>query len=93
MAYYIAYSPEAAHRYPQKVRRRTQNKAAWIAIAMVFAAMLWMRVNGIPDWLIPGDPAVTKEAASLFVEEIQDGEGMNGAVTTFCRTVLDGAGY
>ena len=58
---------------------------------MVVAAVLWMRLYGVPDFLIPGDPEVTKTAASVMVDEIKNGATVGNAITAFCKTILDGA--
>ena len=92
MAYIIAYTPEASNRYPQVKGKRKVNFGKWMGLALLLAAVLWMRLKGIPDFLIPGDAEVTKAAAAAMVDDLQDGISVNDAVTAFCRTILDGAG-
>ena len=86
------YSPETAVRYPQYVKKRSYKTGGWMLVIGLIAATLWLRVNGIPDWLIPGDPEVTKEAAEVFMSQMREGVTVNDAVTAFCKTVLSGAG-
>ena len=91
MSYKIQYTPETAYRYPQN----KEKKSKWGKIGVLFcvlAALTWFRVNGIPEFLIPGDPDVTKAAASDFVEQIRSGEPLGDAVTVFCKEILIGAG-
>ena len=52
-----------------------------------------MRLNGIPDFLIPGDPVVTRLAASDFFDCVQNGMPIGKAATVFCQQILNGAGF
>ena len=91
MSYKIQYTPETAYRYPQNKAK----KFKWVDIAVLFCilvALTWFRVNGIPESLIPGDPDVTKAAASVFVAQIRSGEPLREAATVFCKEILIGAG-
>ena len=92
MGYKIEYSPETAHCYPQRNTPQKRNIGRWFCLLLVIGTILWMRVNGIPDFLIPGDPIITKSAAVTLMDDISDGVNVNDAVTAFCRTILDGAG-
>lgn len=93
MAYKIQYSPETGKRYPQTRKRQPVDIGRWIGLLLVVAAALWLRINGIPEFLIPGDPDVTKAAAVLFVDQVQSGSSVNDAVTVFCKEILHGAGF
>ena len=91
MSYKIQYTPETAYRYPQN----KEEKSKWGKFSVLFCvlvALAWLRVNGIPEFLIPGDPVVTKAAASSLVAQIQSGEPLREAVTVFCKEILLGAG-
>ena len=91
MSYKIQYTPETAYRYPQN----KEEKFKWGKIGVLFCVLvtlMWFRINGIPEFLIPGDPVVTKAAASGFVAQIQSGEPLSDAVTAFCKEILIGAG-
>lgn len=92
MAYKIQYSPEAAHRYPAQKHHPRGNLWRWIPIVLVLAAALWMRVKGIPDFLIPGDPTVTRAAAAMMMDELRAGVSPEDAITVFCQEILHGAG-
>lgn len=93
MAYKIQYSPETGKRYPQTRKRRHVDAGRWVCLLLIVAAALWLRLNGVPDFLIPGDPDITKAAAAMFVDEIQNGSSVNDAVTVFCKEILHGAGF
>lgn len=91
MSYKIQYSPESAHIYPTTRKRKRMESYKWLGFAVVIAAVVWVRLYGVPDFLIPGDPEITKEAMSVFVDKIRDGTGVKDAATTFCKMILDGA--
>ena len=93
MAYKIRYAPESARRYPQVSKKRNVRWGNLVMILMAFAAVVWIRLNGIPDFLIPGDPEVTKEAAAMMIADLDEGVKLDEAVTTFCKEILHGAGY
>ena len=92
MAYKIQYSPETAYRYPQQKEKRNLQTGRWLFLAMILAAAVWLRVKGVPDFLIPGDPEITRNAVQTMVTDNQGGAAINDAVTAFCRTILHGAG-
>lgn len=91
MAYEIQYSPETVTRYRNHAEKHKSRVGGWITVLLLAAAALSVRYNGIPDFLIPGDPAVTKQAARTFLELLQEGEPVMDAVTVFCNEILDGA--
>ena len=93
MAYKIEYTPEFSYRYPQTKRKRDATSWKVIMFILLVAAALWMRLNGIPDFLIPGDPVVTRLAASDFFDCVQNGMPIGKAATVFCQQILNGAGF
>ena len=91
MAYKIQYTPQDAKRYPPvKQRNRGNYWRIWPAVLLLIA-VLWLACSGVPDFLIPGDAAVTRRAASEMVSLLKDGAKVQDAVTAFCRQVFDGA--
>ena len=93
MAYKIQYNPEDTARYPQAGRRKPIPWKRLLLLMAVCAAALWLRRNGIPAFLIPGDPEVTTAAANNMVQNLQQGSSVNEAVTVFCKEILHGAGF
>lgn len=91
VSYKIQYSPDTNDRYPQNMKRRYAGTGKYVAIFAVMLAALLIHFHGVPDFLIPGDPQVTKAAASVLVDDIRDGVAVKDAITTFCSMVLDGA--
>ena len=91
VSYIIQYTPEADRRYPH---RNKPHKVRWGSILLILsvaASAIWIRMNGVPDAVIPGDPVVTKAAAVEMVERIKRGDSLNEVVTVFCKEILDGA--
>ena len=70
-----------------------KNKRIIRVLAIICALMLIYSANKFPisDALIPGDPQVTKVAASKFATEIQQGNSIADAFEIFCREVICGA--
>jgi len=93
MAYKIQYSPEDRKRYPGVKGKVNFRFGQLFLVLCLLAAVLWVRQYGVPDFLIPGDPEVTREAASLMMDSLQSGNSLNEAVTVFCKEVLHGAGF
>ena len=91
MSYKICYTPEDTKRYPQTKPKRVP----WLKILMivfVITAVVWLKEQGIPDILIPGDPDITRNAVRTMVSEVQDGESLEDAVFVFCKEILDNRG-
>ena len=93
MAYKIQYSSDAARRYPEKTQNSSVKFGRWLLVMAVFVAAVCLRLYGIPDCLIPGDPVVTRQAVSAMMENIQTGTDFGDAVTVFCKKILYAEGY
>lgn len=93
MAYIIQYSPQSNHHYPGVKARRRIPARYWLGLLILVTAACLVRFYGIPDFLIPGDPVVTRKAASLMMNELKEGISVNDAVTVFCKEILHGAGF
>lgn len=93
MSYKIEYASELDRKYPSQKKAHHVKWGNIILISFVILGALWLRMNGVPDFLIPGDPNVTRAAAAVMVEQIQAGGSVGNAVTVFCKEILDGAGY
>ena len=93
MAYEIHYSVDTSKRYPQNPKHTPIKYGRWLFLSILFVGALWLRLNGIPDFLIPGDPAVTRQAASAMMENLHSGAAFGDAVTVFCKEILHGAGF
>ena len=93
MAYKIQYTPEDNARYPKMKNSKTIPWKRWLFAIAIFAAVLWVREKGVPDFIIPGDPEVTTAATKNMISNLQEGAKVNEAVTVFCKEILNGAGF
>lgn len=91
MAYQIQYTPEDNNRYPPVKHRRQWKQGRTLLVVALLLGVICLRVYGIPDWLIPGDPQVTKTAAENLLGNIREGDEVQTAIMTFCKEVVDGA--
>ena len=91
MSYEIQYTPEDNKRYPLAKCRQRGSVGKMVVILGVVLSGIALRIYGIPDFLIPGDPQVTKAAAANFMDNMRRGEGIESSITVFCKEVLDGA--
>ena len=91
MAYKIQYLPDSNAHYPTHIGKPKKGFGGWIVALLLLGAVLWVRFNGVPECLIPGDSAVTKQAVQTFLSLMQEGEPLRDVVTVFCKEVLSGA--
>lgn len=93
MSYQIMYNPEDSHKYPTQFKKK--HKKIILPVLMVLLCVLALGRPGIRNkveqWLIPGDPQVTKAAFSLMLDELREGESLGDAVTTFCNEIIAGS--
>ena len=92
MGYYIQYEQGSTRKIkiPDCISGFDSKSIFRIMIAIVFVFFVIMGAY-YGDCFIPGDKEVTKAAFTDMVEELENGESMQNAITTFCREVLDGA--
>lgn len=93
MAYKIQYSQDTDYRYPQVSSKKKMRLGKWFILALLLASAVWIRQNGVPNFLVPGDPDITKAATATLIDELQNKVPMEEAVTAFCKTIIHGAGY
>ena len=93
MPYTIHYSPETGHKYPVHKNHRQVNWGRWLMLISIFAGSIWLRLNGIPDFMIPGDPEITKSAAVMMLSNLRNGVSISDAFAVFCQEILNGAIY
>ena len=93
MPYKIQYSPETTQRYPTINVSRQVKWGRWIVAIMLIGGSIWIRFKGVPDFMIPGDPDITKSAVEMMVSNLRAGVNLADALTAFCQEILDGALY
>lgn len=87
MAYKINYIPVGKRQYSAKHTLPSRFFPASI-ILLISVAFFTLAVRyGNADWLLPGDPAVTKDAFEELIENLKAGEAFVNAVTAFCHEV------
>ena len=92
MSYKISYTPEDTKRYPLMRKRKPFPWLKCVTVIFVIAAALWVKKQDIPEFLIPGDPDITKSAVQTMVSEVREGESLEDAVFVFCKEILDNRG-
>ena len=92
MAYKILYSQETDYRYPQVSNKRKIKLGKWFTWVLLLVSAVWIRQNGVPDFLIPGEPDVTKAATLTLIDELQNQVPLKEAVTAFCETIIHDSG-
>ena len=93
MPYKIQYSPETTQRYPAINVSRQVKWGRWIVAILLIGGSVWIRFKGVPDFMIPGDPDITKSAVEMMVSNLRAGVNFADALTVFCKEILDGALY
>jgi len=92
MGYKIMYNPEDNDKYPVFKPKKRNFRLLPFAMVLIAGLMLTRPQirSGIEEWLIPGNPMVTKAAFSLMIDELREGESFTDAVTTFCNEIIAG---
>ena len=91
MAYKVQYSPQEQYRYPSaRQKTRPGGWGIWVLIVGLAIAVC-VTYRGIPDFLIPGDPEVTKSAAREMISLMKTGTGAYDAIAVFCKQIINGA--
>ena len=89
MSYKICYSPENSKKYFQSRKNMRIWWGKMCMLALVLAGGVWLKINGVPDFMIPGDSDVTRQAVSSLLADMKDGEPIEEAVVAFCEEILD----
>ena len=91
MVYRVQYTPQEAYRYPPIKSKRKKGRGKGWTLLLAVGIALWLLLSGVPDFLIPGDPQVTRSAATEMISQMKTGTPVHDAVTVFCKQILDGA--
>ncbi len=94
MSYKIIYDPEQNNRYPNKIRIKSKAKiltAVILALMIIILALYPPVTKALEFFLLPGDPAQTKQAIAGLMVELKSDADIKSAVTAFCMEILDGA--
>ena len=86
MAYQIRYEDTAVIK---KTKPQQKIISAWIVSLCVVALLAGsLRLESVQNFLIPGDPEVTKAAFSAFTRNLENGDSFTDAATAFCRQII-----
>ena len=95
MAYRISYDNGTTSKWNEK--QSSQKKRIFLRLLVVVlicvlgVSFLGGTMDALLEFLIPGDPDVTKQAISKMVEEIKSGNSLKEAITTFCKGIVENA--
>ena len=93
MPYTIQYSPEMTQKYPAIKGHKPFKWGRGLCAILVIGGAVWVHLKGLPDFMIPGDPEITKSAAAMMLSNLRNGASIHDAVTVFCKEILNGALY
>lgn len=91
MGYRIVYNPETESKYP--MMKQKPNMRKWPVLVLAASVLLITLVKPelrekAAEWILPGDPEVTKAAFNLMLDEIRSGDEISDAVTAFCKEIM-----
>lgn len=90
MGYAIQYDTAATKKYPMKRRNISlKGKKVCLAVVSIILIAVLLQFSAVRRFLLPGDPVVTERAITKMVDELQAGDGLQEAITTFCREVIN----
>lgn len=79
-----------AYRIEYPGKKKAKRFPVWIVLpALGGLALLRQRLG---QFLLPGDPEVTGRALETLLAQLRQGIRAGEAVSTFCKTVVQGAG-
>lgn len=90
MSYKIQYTPQDNRRYPQKSKRSKRQWGVGALFLSIMAVLIWISVQGVPDFLILPEIELAKNAAQSMIEDVREGESVEHAVLVFCKQVING---
>lgn len=93
MGYRIQYGETMTKEFiNEAVCKKKVPVITWILIgSFMLAFILGYRIEGMREFLIPGNPDVTEAAVNAFVEDVREGEPIGEAITAFCLEIIENA--
>lgn len=79
-----------AYRIEYPGKKKAKRFPVWIVLPALGGLALLRQSFG--RFLLPGDPEVTGQALEMLLTQLRQGIGAGEAVSTFCKTVVQGAG-
>lgn len=87
MSYQIRYTGACVVKQNKKYRKPNLKLAIAICSALLFIGLL--QIESVRNFLIPGNPEVTKSAFKSFTQELRAGEKLSDAAAVFCRQIIE----
>lgn len=93
MGYTVHYQPEENRRYPgvRKPKTISGKKILISTLLVLLLIAVWVWAEPIGNFLLPGNPQVTKTAINNMVEGMQEGTSLADAITVFCQEIITNA--
>ena len=94
MGFRIEYSQGEGRKVPIEEKSKSQPAVKRIAILVLACVFLFIgaqNISSVEEFLIPGEPEVTKAAFSSFIDDLQQGSSFRDAITVFCREIIQNA--
>ena len=63
-----------------------------LVLLLIFGAVKLLSNDFVQNFLIPGDPRITKAAFSEMTQNIREGQPVEDAVVAFCKQIIAEAG-
>ena len=94
LGYSIEYGASGTFETRWQTNRKKRRKAVVtmfllgiITLVLIFSG----RIKAVQDFLIPGNPEITRAAFTQFTEDIRQGNRFDDAIYTFCKEIIDHA--
>ena len=94
MGYSIEYGASGPLETAWRAGRKKQKRRNIIVIALgiiILALLFSGQIRAVQDFMIPGNPDVTRAAFAQFTEDLRLGTSFSNAINTFCREIIDHA--
>ncbi len=94
MAYLIEYENTIKKTFFQLGRKRKRIQSIWVVVLVCVIVLGYIAINYkdiLLTYLLPGDASVTASAIHSLINDIKAGQGVEEAVTAFCREIIHNA--
>lgn len=87
MHYQIRYGSSI---HVKKIRKKPGPAVILFGIAAILLVLNRLGVGEVlMQWILPGDPDVTRSALETMLQQIRQGMQVTQAFTTFCKEIID----
>lgn len=91
MAYTVRYTRPGSmerEKIPAPKGRRKILIAVLLAVLMLFGTGKILSDAKVQEFLIPGDPEVTRQAFAEMTQSVRTGQPVDVAIVAFCRQII-----